>query len=448
MFHHRVIIPICFLLLSACTLQASEYFVAPKGNDASAGTITAPFASLMRAQQMVKPGDTVFLRGGNYRINESQITQRQRGRAQVIMFNKSGEPNKLIHYAAYQNEQPVFDFTDVKPSGLRVYAFYVSGSYIHLRNISIVGVQVTITGHTQSVCIDNEGSNNVYDTLQMHDGQAIGFWLGRGSNNLVLNCDAYRNYDSTSENKRGGNVDGFGFHVPNGSLNNIFRGCRAWFNSDDGFDLINTREAVLIENCWSFYNGYETGFIARGDGNGYKLGGYGIDAKTSLPSRIPRHVIRRSLAVRNRAAGFYANHQPGGIDFIHKSAYLNSVNFNLLGRNKEHTADVAGYDHVMKNNLGYKGRREVINLNMDSGDVKNDYFSQSWKLRDENFESLADADLMNARKPNGELPDILLMRLKSGNPAIDSGVAMKQPFHGKAPDFGAFESGKLTPSKR
>ena len=42
--------------------------------------------------------------------------------------------------------------------------------------------------------------------------RAIGFYLVRGSNNLVLNCDAYNNYDPVSENGTGGNVDGFGGH--------------------------------------------------------------------------------------------------------------------------------------------------------------------------------------------------------------------------------------------
>ena len=46
----------------------------------------------------------------------------------------------------------------------------------------------------------------------MHDGMAIGFYLVRGSHNLVLNCDAYNNFDPVSENGTGGNVDGFGGH--------------------------------------------------------------------------------------------------------------------------------------------------------------------------------------------------------------------------------------------
>ena len=69
----------------------------------------------------------------------------------------------------------------------------------------------------------------------MHDGMAIGFYLVRGSNNLVLNCDAYNNFDPVSENGTGGNVDGFGGHPASASYTgNVFKGCRAWYNSDDG----------------------------------------------------------------------------------------------------------------------------------------------------------------------------------------------------------------------
>ncbi len=431
------------LLLTGATLRlsAKDYYMAPDGNDTHAGTLAAPFATIQRSQESVGPGDTVFIRGGLYRMSTAQVSRKMRNRALVNVLEKSGKPGRPIQWFAYQDELPVFDLSDVKPPGMRVTAFHVSGSSNHLRGISVTGVQVTITGHTQSICVDNEGDDNTYEALRMHDGQAIGFWLGRGSNNLVLNCDAYRNHDRTSENKRGGNVDGFGFHVPPGSKNNVFRGCRAWFNSDDGFDLITTHESLLIENCWAFYNGFDPEFKSLGDGNGFKLGGYGIDGG-ELPAVIPRHVIRRSLAVRNKAAGFYANHQPGGIDFIHNTAYLNPTSFNLLGRNAAHTQDVPGYGHKMKNNLGYKARTEVSNLNEDLCDISSNSFSLKLEFSDNDFESLDLAELVTPRKPDGSLPDIRLMHLKAGNPAIDQGVDLGLPFTGKAPDLGAFEKVK------
>lgn len=422
-------------------VSAAEFHVAPNGSDSNSGAKESPFASIQRAEKSVSPGDTVLIHGGTYKMAQSQIARLGRGRSQVTYLSKSGAPEKPIRYFAFGDEKPVFDFTEVKPPGSRVTAFHVAGSWLHFKGISVVGVQVTVTGHTQSICFDNQGSHNIYEQLQMHDGQAIGFWLGNGSNNLVLNCDAYRNHDHTSENKRGGNVDGFGFHVQPGNVGNIFRGCRAWFNSDDGFDLINTHESLVIENCWAFYNGFGSDFKSLGDGNGFKLGGYGVQGG-ELPRKIPHHVIRGSLAVRNKASGFYANHHPGGIDLLSNSAYLNGSNFNLLGRNKEHSADVPGYGHVLKNNLAYKGRTELSNVNAAECVMVANSFDLNLNFTERDFESLDQEDLIKPREADGGLPRVPFMKLKSGNAAIDKGVDIGLPFKGKAPDLGAFEYSK------
>jgi hypothetical protein len=428
-------------LVFSTPLFAKEYHVATDGRDTNAGTKAEPFGSIQRAEKSAEPGDTVVIHGGTYQMKTAQIARYFRSQAQVTDLSKSGRPGKPIRYLAAPGEKPVFDFSEVKPPGYRVTAFSIGGSWLHFKGISVTGVQVTITGHTQSICFQNEGSNNIYEQLEMHDGQAIGFWLGRGSDNLVLNCDAWRNYDFTSENGRGGNVDGFGFHAPEGSTGNVFRGCRAWFNSDDGFDLISTNEPVLIENCWAFYNGFSPEFKALGDGNGFKLGGYGSRPASELPSPIPRHVIRQSLAVRNHASGFYANHQPGGLDFISNTAYLNSTNFNLLGRNADNSADVPGYGHVLKNNLSYKGRKELANFDASRCEFVANSFDLKLELEDKDFKSLDQFELIQPRQANGDLPDIRFMKLKAGNPAIDVGMDVKLPFKGKAPDLGAFETG-------
>lgn len=440
-FGKSTILLMAFLLSPVTGLSARDFHVATDGKDTNAGTRVAPFASIQRAEKSADPGDTVLIHGGTYRMTEADIAGSVGIVARVTQLRKSGKPGKPIRYFAVPGEKPVFDFSQVKPRDQRVTAFHVSGSWLHLKGISVTGVQVTITGHTQSICFDNQGSNNVYEQLEMHDGQAIGFWLGNGSENLVLNCDAYRNYDFTSEKGRGGNVDGFGFHARKGSTGNIFRGCRAWLNSDDGFDLISTQEAILIENCWAFYNGFDPAFKVLGDGNGFKLGGYGDRPAGGFPSPSPRHVIRGSLAVRNHAAGFYANHQPGGIDFINNSATLNRSNFNLLGRNADNTADVPGWGHVLKNNLGYKGRAEVSNIDRTRCELAANSFDLDLKLKDRDFKSLDQSELVQPRDPDGNLPDMRFMKLKPGNPAIDRGVDAGLPFQGKAPDLGAFESG-------
>ena len=82
------------------------YYVAPDGNDANAGTITAPFKTLQHARDVVRTvnsnmtGDiNVYLRGGNYPVN-STIN---------LTSTDSGTNGHHVVYAAYQNEKPVLN---------------------------------------------------------------------------------------------------------------------------------------------------------------------------------------------------------------------------------------------------------------------------------------------------------------------------------------------------
>ena len=55
---------------------------------------------------------------------------------------------------------------------------------------------------------------------------------------------------------QGQNADGFGVHYQTAGATTIVRGCRAWWNSDDGYDLINQEVPVTVENSWAMGNGY------------------------------------------------------------------------------------------------------------------------------------------------------------------------------------------------
>jgi hypothetical protein len=299
---------------------------------------------------------------------------------------------------------------------------------------------VTITSHTQSICFDNQGSHNIYELLSMHDGMAIGLWIGNGANNLVLNCDAYRNFDHVSGNQKGGNVDGFGYHGPKGSVNNVFRGCRAWFNSDDGFDFINSAEVATIENCWALYNGYTPDFVELADGNGFKAGGHAGTPVERLPDPIPRHLVRGSVAVRNKANGFYANHHTAGIAWSNNSAYRNRVNFNLRGRERsDNRTVIPGRGHWLKNNLGFEGGVEVAELNAGASDVSGNYFNLPVTIDAADFQTLDESELMRPRQASGDLPEVRFLNLTPTSDAIDKGVDVGRPFIGPAPDLGAFE---------
>ena len=392
--------------------SASKFCVAPNGDDANPGTRDRPFASVQRAQRAAEPGDSVYIRGGVYRLKESDISQRDRMRASIFTLDRSGTESKPISYIAMPGERPIFECSDVKPVGLRVNAFLIQASWINLKGLEVTGVQVTATGHTQSICFENLGSHNIYDQLSMHDGQAIGLYITRGSNNLVVNCDAYRNYDFTSEGGRGGNTDGFGCHSPKDGAGNVFKGCRAWFNSDDGFDCIRASDQVQFDNCWAFYNGYSDKFRPLGDGNGFKAGGYGIQPDAQFPNPVPRHRVLHCLSVRNRSAGFYANHHPGGIDWIGNSAFKNSVNFNFLGRSSDARSDTPGIDHHLMDNIAYGSKNELANINLADCEHSGNWFDQTRKFTDTDFITLDESSLTAPRKANGDLPDVGFMKLK------------------------------------
>jgi len=437
---------ILFLLLVLTTqiCFANIYFVAVDGSDANAGSKSQPFATIQKSQTVVVPGDTVYLRGGTYNLTEAQIAKKERIYACVTYLDKSGTAGKYISYINYPGETPVFNYAAVKPEGFRVAAFYVTGSYIHLKGFEVTGVQVTIKTHTQSECFENHGSNNIYEQLSMHDGMAIGFYLLAGSNNLILNCDAYRNWDYFSENGRGGNTDGFGSHPRAGGKNNIFRGCRAWFNSDDGYDLINASEATTFDHCWAFYNGFNKDFGSQGDGNGFKSGGYGLKkVGAEIPNPVPRNTIQFCLAVRNKANGFYSNHHTGGSDWYNNSAYRNNnSNYNMLNRLRDTAQDVPGFDHILYNNLGYKGGKEIVQIDTAKCTLANNYFDLNLQATDADFVSLDENLLTAPRKTDGSLPDIDFMKLKDASQFIDKGKMIGFSFKGMAPDLGAFEVNK------
>ena len=386
-------------------LYGAKFYVAPTGNDGDPGTLEKPFATVQRGQKAAAPGDTVFIRGGTYHLTEAQIARRKGIFAYITYLDKSGKPGKPIQYWAYPGERPVFDCSAVKPA-LRIDAFYTRASWIHFKGLEVTGVQVTLTNHTQSIGFENDGSHNIYERLSIHDGQSIGLYSVRGSDNLFLNCDAWNNWDCTSENGKGGNADGFGCHPPKGATGNVFRGCRAWFNSDDGFDCIGAHESVTFENCWAFYNGYSTKFDSLGDGNGFKAGGYGTTPADKLPKPIPRDTVRFCVAVRNKSSGFYANHHPGGSDWFNNTAYRNGSNFNMLGRLADNRTDVDGYGHKLRNNLSYDSRALISRLDATQSDAANNSFNFGMKLSDKDFLSVDESELVQPRQANGDLPAV------------------------------------------
>lgn len=430
--------PLAILTLLTAIVTATDakvIYVAPQGDDAAAGTIDAPLATLPAAYRLTEGGDTVCFRGGTYNVTDSQVMKIEGVYAFVFALEKAGTAEHRTCYMGYPGERPVFDFSALMLDGKhRFAAFYLGADYVHLRNFDIVGVPVRIKGHTQSECVSaRRGSHCIVEDIAMHDGMAIGYYQKRGSHNLVVDCDAYNNYDDYSEGPYGGNVDGFGCHVfDTFEVGNVFRRCRAWRNSDDGFDLISCAAPVEIDHCMAFYNGYcpssnpadTVNFVSAGDGNGFKAGGWGMNKrKTKCPDVCPSHYIHHSLAYRNKAHGFYANHHLAGNTWENNTSCGNRSNYNMLNRKNTFEAiDVPGYDHSLANNVSWTFTDaslggHLINIDPDRITLTNNSFApsvSSVEVTAEMFVSTSVSLLFTRRLPDGRLPSIDFLRGKAG----------------------------------
>lgn len=455
---------------------STTYYIAPNGSDSNSGTSTSsPFATLQKANSVVQPGDVVYIRGGQYNITDSDLTYVNVNGTTVAeadalyacgtKLSTSGASGALIKYYNYGNETPIFNYSGVTKQK-RITGIFVTASYIVLKGIEITNVPVNlaVTYNTQSECIRNFGSNNKYERLVMRDSEAVGFYLSKGSNNLIYNCDAYNIWDKTSGNRLGENSDGFGAHPTAGSTGNVFKGCRAWFCADDGFDAISAFEAVTFEECWAFYNGYSTSYARLANGNGFKSGGYGLTPRR-LPAAIPSHTTKKCLAVGNRSAGFYANHHPGGLKWYSNTAYNNGVNFNMLGgiisgsNGAYQITDTPGQNMILNNNISHYGSNSNANIprsgqalvNLDyasSNEGYNTFTMNGVSVSDADFQSLNLSQLTAVRNPvDGSLPEITTLHLSSGSDLIDAGISSGGvSYNGTSPDLGCFETGSTSRS--
>lgn len=118
----------CLFLLPLLSLgaEAATYFLSPTGNDANAGTIDKPWRTLDRlqtAQTTLRPGDTVFFRGGEYVITDANRS--------YYSFRAAGTPENRIVYRNYANERPViiYDRTTADNETGSATMVFMSGNY-------------------------------------------------------------------------------------------------------------------------------------------------------------------------------------------------------------------------------------------------------------------------------------------------------------------------------
>lgn len=426
---------------------ASTYYVATTGSNTASGSITQPFATIQKAQEIVLPGDTVFIREGVFKPVNPDFPD-----AGISLHKSGGSDSKRIHYWAYPGEKPVFDFSSLKiRNGDYTHGIVVTGSWLHLKGLEIRNVPMT-TRSNVGLFVKASG-DNIFELLNLHHNYGSGVFVDNSKGvggHLFLNCDSHDNYDPNSDQGDGQNADGFGVHYQKSGRSIIFRGCRAWWNSDDGWDFISQEVPVIIENSWAMGHGfsnYGTGRPSSGNGNGFKAG----SSKTGI-----RHIIRNSVAWKNKASGFYANHSSGGNDWINNTSYSNGTSYNLWAStwdaNDNRTDGVVltgNKAHYMRNNIAFPLNNkymEGVNSQYNTWDLNivpktSDFISvtdPSMTVTGQDLSKLTGA--FGPRQANGDLPDIDFLKLSQNSQMIDKGVDVGLVAINK-PDLGAYEFG-------
>lgn len=127
----------------AATAHATERYVAVSGNDASAGTLAAPFKTINKAASVAAPGDTISVRGGTY--NER------------VSISSSGTANARITFRAYPGEKVILDGSTVAANKAVVTlnaTQYVDFSGFEVRNGPYIGVLMWQSKQTR--VLDND----------------------------------------------------------------------------------------------------------------------------------------------------------------------------------------------------------------------------------------------------------------------------------------------------
>lgn len=412
---------------------SANWYIAPNGSDSNPGTESAPFETLMKAQSIAAHGDTVFINGGTY-YPTNQFPVEDGVYVPVNLITNSG-----ITYEAMPGTRPVFNFSLVNPTGLRTAAFWVIANNVTFQGFDVVGVQENITNvNNQSVGFANWGCNFcTWHQVNVHDADCVGIYFEElDASNLVYRCDCYNlaGIDSFSY----GNADGFGCHVVAGGKGNVFRECRAWNDSDDGYDCINCHESVMFDHCWSYMNGNN-----GGNGNGFKVGGWASTPQNQIADPIPNHIVVGCFAVGNNGnAGFYANHQCAGpgipTGWTNNTAYHNVVGYSMLQRTppdyssssaETDSNDIAGTNELMHFNIVYGDISEdIVSLNETGSMVSSNSWTESGvTVSASDFVSLSINQITNTRAPDGSLPVITLMHPVPGDQLAGLGCFVVPP---------------------
>ena len=273
--------------------EGDTLYVAPNGSTNGTGTKSNPL-DIYTAVKYVQPGQTIVIMEGEYKVSKTITVERGIDGTADSMIKMVADPEA--------SSRPVFNFQSLCAG------MVLAGDYWYFE-----GFAVTKSANGQKG-IQVSGDHNTLDNIHAYDNGNTGIQISRykgsdqwedwPSDNLILNCTSYLNADAGYED-----ADGFAAKLTIAD-GNVFDGCIAAYNADDGWDLFAKVESgpigkVVIKNSVAFKNGYDIdangNVVNAGNGNGFKMGGESISGY---------HTLQNSIAFANKCKGIDSNSCP------------------------------------------------------------------------------------------------------------------------------------------
>ncbi len=439
--------PLIAATLLSISLSAATYYASPTGT--GDGSFNNPCSFKSGLGKLSAPGDTLYLFSGQYDLGNTAIQ------------NLSGSASRRIVISGYEGitrggtYAAILDFRST-PYGTRGLQVKSSTTYLHIKNLTL-----RYSGKNN---LHNEGSYNLFENLDIYGSADTGCQMKNGGNNIIRNVDSHDNFDyetmSGTTANFGGNADGFADKQFSGAGNHYI-GCRAWNNSDDGWDFfarVSTSNSI-IEHCICYQNGqpyYDMSqnpralgvdkawfdskvgtqmvdrygktitvtlekYPCQGNGNGFKMGGQYTDHKL---------FIHHCYAVGNYARGFDQNNNGGTMWLYNNSSYANYTNYGFT---------TAYGTNTIQNCLSYKGQNKDSYKSQNVVAVDHNSWN-GFTVTDEDFLSLDTTVILAPRNGNSELPESPFLHLAEGSDLIDAGIDVHLVYNGDAPDIGCYEA--------
>jgi len=375
-FQRRLLFSICaspllLALLGSVTAQAATYYVSLSGNDSYPGTQTQPFRNFARAISPLRPGDTLYIRGG---VWTQQID--------LQTPNKSGTSGNYIKIAGYPGETVTIRYADPYVASYGPIKSRGTRGYLIFENLILDGSNTTEKTNWQ---IRDGNHHFILRNIEIKNFRATGLFI-QANDIQVINC-------SIHDQITVGTSRHYGIYF-NGA-NGLVQGNRIYNNPGGGIHAYPGPISNLVIRGNSIYNN-----STKPDTSVGGILVWGSSSSSIANTQIYNNLVYRNVpSVSSSTGGILVGPYTSGTKVWNNTIYGNKGNGLQIGFTSSSTTTKSA---VAQNNITYgNGNKNYLNAGTSTVSTNN---------------VTTDPKFVSAASNN--------FQLQSGSPAVNTGVVL------------------------